>query len=341
MSHYTDQNPISEQAWMESVLNQLGGKPTQHSKPGELSELAEAISEINGILAKNNNNPPSDPAVLEDFAEKLDELSLMIYSLLEADEADEDDGSKDKKKQWPVIIKVSKPSGKRKPLKGILNLMRAERQKRIMARQARMMRQNKMQPVPDKKVLAKKERIPLNLTVKNYTDQNPISEQAWMDSVLNQLGCKATQHKLQKENFTGEVKNLFLYAGKEKEVMDNFNKIRSKEHPYQELHDDYIIFRIAFERVHGKKPGYGDKNRFLSAGKEKAIIDKFNELSPKIRNNSIHGSSNGTDDEHYENYRIFNIAFRQITGHRPENEQMVIELKMSGDTLEDFVIHGD
>ena len=40
----------------------------------------------------------------------------------------------------------------------------------------------------------------------HYTDQNPISEQAWMDSVLNQLGCKATQHKLQKENFTGSKK---------------------------------------------------------------------------------------------------------------------------------------
>jgi hypothetical protein len=27
MSHYTDQNPISEQAWMDSVLRQIGGKP--------------------------------------------------------------------------------------------------------------------------------------------------------------------------------------------------------------------------------------------------------------------------------------------------------------------------
>ena len=115
MSHYTNQNPISEQAWMESVLSQLGGKPTQHSKPGELSELAEAISEINGILAKNNNNPPSDPAVLEDFAEKLDELNLMIYSLLEADEADEADGSKDKKKQWPVKIKIDRSNSVRLP----------------------------------------------------------------------------------------------------------------------------------------------------------------------------------------------------------------------------------
>ena len=167
MSHYTNQNPISEQAWMESVLSQLGGKPTQHSKPGELSELAEAISEINGILAKNNNNPPSDPAVLEDFAEKLDELSLMIYSLLEADEADEDDGSKDKKKQWPVIIKFSKPSGKLKHLKG-MHQKRLEIA-RIRALKARPKRQNKMQPVPGKKVPAKKERIPLNyLTVKNY-----------------------------------------------------------------------------------------------------------------------------------------------------------------------------
>ena len=203
MSHYTNQNPISEQAWMESVLSQLGGKPTQHSKPGELSELAEAISEINGILAKNNNNPPSDPAVLEDFAEKLDELSLMIYRLLEADE---DDGSKDKKKQWPVYkIKIDKSNSVRLPSrldKMPIPMLRKEIEKLKM----RMLRdaentdprlRNKMQ----NDILGKNGRFLLNKWGNNY-----------LQKVLDRRSERApgafdsTEPGLQKENFTGSKK---------------------------------------------------------------------------------------------------------------------------------------
>lgn len=59
MSHYTDQNPISEQAWMESVLNQMSRKPSkQHRNFEELSETVDvdwdSIIKANPILKDKN-----------------------------------------------------------------------------------------------------------------------------------------------------------------------------------------------------------------------------------------------------------------------------------------------
>lgn len=106
----------------------------------------------------------------------------------------------------------------------------------------------------------------------HYTDQNPISEQAWMESVMNQLG-----------------------VGKIYESMSTEEKLRS-----------------------------------LSSGKEKEIIDKFNELRLQK-----------PDREYYDDYVIFKMAFRMVTGKYPERADEYVELKMSGETLEDFVIHGE
>lgn len=94
MSHYTNQNPISEQAWMNSVLGQMGRKKSSKyvkenndtDSSQEVSELVDSINKLSNILSSNNNNLPTDPIAMEEFVEKLDVLGDLIGNLMEADE---------------------------------------------------------------------------------------------------------------------------------------------------------------------------------------------------------------------------------------------------------------
>jgi hypothetical protein len=113
MSHYTNQNPISEQAWINSVLGQMGRSESSKCNESnqEVSELVDSINKLSNILSSNNNNLPTDPIAMEEFVEKLDVLGDLIGNLMEADEADEEP-SKSKK------VFISKPTGKGIRLQG-------------------------------------------------------------------------------------------------------------------------------------------------------------------------------------------------------------------------------
>ena len=88
MSHYTNQNPISEQAWINSVLSQMGRSESSKCNESnqEVSELVDSINKLSNILSSNNNNLPTDPIAMEEFVEKLDVLGDLIGNLMEADE---------------------------------------------------------------------------------------------------------------------------------------------------------------------------------------------------------------------------------------------------------------
>jgi hypothetical protein len=88
MSHYTNQNPISEQAWINSVLGQMGRSESSKCNESnqEVSELVDSINKLSNILSSNNNNLPTDPIAMEEFVEKLDVLGDLIGNLMEADE---------------------------------------------------------------------------------------------------------------------------------------------------------------------------------------------------------------------------------------------------------------
>lgn len=107
MSHYTNQNPISEQAWMNSVLGQMGRSESSKCNESnqEVSELVDSINKLSNILSSNNNNLPTDPIAMEEFVEKLDVLGDLIGNLMEAEEGEEEP-SKSKK------VFISKPTGK-------------------------------------------------------------------------------------------------------------------------------------------------------------------------------------------------------------------------------------
>jgi hypothetical protein len=110
MSHYTNQNPISEQAWINSVLGQMGRSESSKCNESnqEVSELVDSINKLSNILSSNNNNLPTDPIAMEEFVEKLDVLGDLIGNLMEADE----EPSKSKK------VFISKPTGKGIRLQG-------------------------------------------------------------------------------------------------------------------------------------------------------------------------------------------------------------------------------
>ena len=113
MSHYTNQNPISEQAWINSVLGQMGRSESSKCNESnqEVSELVDSINKLSNILSSNNNNLPTDQIAMEEFVEKLDVLGDLIGNLMEAEEADEEP-SKSKK------VFIIKPTGKGIKLKG-------------------------------------------------------------------------------------------------------------------------------------------------------------------------------------------------------------------------------
>lgn len=92
MSHYTNQNPISEQAWMNSVLGQMGRSESSKCNESnqEVSELVDSINKLSNILSSNNNNLPTDPIAMEEFVEKLDVLGDLIGNLMEAEEGEEE-----------------------------------------------------------------------------------------------------------------------------------------------------------------------------------------------------------------------------------------------------------
>lgn len=101
--------------------------------------------------------------------------------------------------------------------------------------------------------------------ISHYTNQNPISEQAWINSVLGQMGLKKSSKYVKENNDTDsslDRDHLVYYKDakqleiedksrqKKEEIIKKFNDLRKKRDP--DYMDDDAVFKMAFRSVVGE-----------------------------------------------------------------------------------------